>query len=141
MQKIEQNGITFDYDFFYSFSFSSSFFLGGREEKRKKKNESRGQKSCLSARSMLKPYIFFIIFFQNCFHISGQVYFCWLFTKVLKVHKNPKVSIYYLTRFIQLYSKLYKRPIIFLFFFKQTQLKIPVTIQTRTTQIQKNPMF
>ena len=45
--------MTFDHDFCYSFSFSSpaSFFV--REKKRGKENQSRGQKSCLSARSLL----------------------------------------------------------------------------------------
>ena len=47
---IEQKGITFDRDFWYSFSSSSSiYFLGKR--KGEKNNESRGQTSCISARS------------------------------------------------------------------------------------------
>ena len=53
LTRIEQKGMTFDHDFCYSFSFSSppSFFV--REKIRGKENQSRGQKSCLSARSLL----------------------------------------------------------------------------------------
>ena len=47
---IEQKGMTFDYDFCYSFSFLLSSFLRGKR-KGKENNHSRGQKSCLSARS------------------------------------------------------------------------------------------
>ena len=46
---IEQKGMTFDHDFCYLILlfFFPSFFK--REEKRGKNNQSRGQKSCLSA--------------------------------------------------------------------------------------------
>ena len=46
--EIEQKGMTFYHDFYYSFSFSSSLFLGGTR-KGEENNQSRGQKSCLSA--------------------------------------------------------------------------------------------
>jgi hypothetical protein len=52
--KIEQKGMTFDHNFCYSFSFSSSLcFLGGKR-KGEKNNQSRGQNSYLSARSYLQ---------------------------------------------------------------------------------------
>ena len=48
-KRIKQKGMTFEYNFYYSFSFSSSlFFLGG---KRKGEKNKQSQKSCLSARS------------------------------------------------------------------------------------------
>jgi len=52
--EIEQKGMTFDQDFCYSFSFFSSslFFLGGKR-KGEENNKSLGQKSFLSARSIL----------------------------------------------------------------------------------------
>ena len=49
-KKVQQKGMTSDLDFYYSFSFSSSIFLGGKR-KEKKNKQSRGKKSCLSARS------------------------------------------------------------------------------------------
>ena len=48
--EIEQKGMTFDHDFCFSFSFSSSLFFR-REEKMEKNNQNRTQKPCLSARS------------------------------------------------------------------------------------------
>ena len=54
---IEQKGMTFDHNFCYSFYFLLPPFLVGKR-KGDKNNQSRGQKSCLSARS-----IFIIIFF------------------------------------------------------------------------------
>ena len=50
--KFEQKGRTFDHDFCYSFSFSSSLFLGGKR-KVEENNLSQGQKACLSARLFL----------------------------------------------------------------------------------------
>ena len=50
-ERIEQKGMTFDHDFWYSFSFSSSLFFLGGKIKGEKNDQSRGQKSCLSAGS------------------------------------------------------------------------------------------
>ena len=46
--RIEQKGMTFDHDLF---SFSSSLFILGGRRKGEENNQSRKQKSCLSARS------------------------------------------------------------------------------------------
>ena len=51
LSQIEQKGITFDHEFCYSFSFSSSLFFRGKR-KGENNNRSCGQKSCLSARSL-----------------------------------------------------------------------------------------
>jgi len=51
--EIEQKGMTFDQDFCYSFSFSSSLFFLGGKRKGEENNKSLGQKSFLSARSIL----------------------------------------------------------------------------------------
>ena len=53
---IELKGMTFDHDIFYSFSFSSSLFLLGGKGKGEENNQSVGQKSCLSARSVVIKY-------------------------------------------------------------------------------------
>ena len=50
---IEQIDMTFAKYFWYLFSFSSSLLFLGGKRKGKKNNQSRGQKSCLSARSQL----------------------------------------------------------------------------------------
>ena len=50
MGGIEQKGMTFNQDFCYFILLFSSLFLGGKR-KWEKNNQSRGQKSCLSARS------------------------------------------------------------------------------------------
>ena len=49
--KIEQKGMTFDHHFSNSFSFSYSLFFRREENSGKKNNQSRGQRSNLSARS------------------------------------------------------------------------------------------
>ena len=51
--KIEQKGMTFDHDFFYSFSYSSSLFFLGGKRKGEENILSRGQKACLSNRLFL----------------------------------------------------------------------------------------
>ena len=54
MNRIEQKGMTFDYDFLlFILLFFFPLFLGGKR-KGEKNNQSRGLKSCLSARSMKK---------------------------------------------------------------------------------------
>ena len=53
---IEQKGMTFDHDFANPSPFLLPSFLG-RKRKGEKNNQSRGQKSCLSARSY-KMYSF-----------------------------------------------------------------------------------
>ena len=55
--KIEQKGMSFDHNFcYFILHFSSLFFLGGKR-KGEKNNQSRGQKSSLSARSENKNVI------------------------------------------------------------------------------------
>ena len=49
--RIEQKVMTFDHDFCYLFSFSSSLFILGGRRKGEENNQSRNQKSCHSARS------------------------------------------------------------------------------------------
>ena len=53
-KKIEQKGMTFDHDFCYSFSFSSSLLFLGGKRKGGKNNQGRDQKACLSAGSAKK---------------------------------------------------------------------------------------
>ena len=52
IKMIEQKGITFDHDVYLPFSFPSSLFFLGGKRKGEKNNQSCGQKSCLSARSI-----------------------------------------------------------------------------------------
>ena len=53
---MEQKGMTFDHDFcYFIIFFFFPLFLGGKR-KGENNNQSRGQKSCLSARSVLQNY-------------------------------------------------------------------------------------
>ena len=54
LQKIEQKGMTFDYDFRYSFPLLSSHLKKRGERKGEWSSKNRDQKSCLSARSCKK---------------------------------------------------------------------------------------
>ena len=47
---IKRKAMTFDHDFCFLFSFSSSLFFLGRNRKGEENNQSRGQKSYFSAR-------------------------------------------------------------------------------------------
>ena len=83
---IEQKCMTFDHDFFFSFSLSSSLSEG--RERWEKNNQSRGQKSCLSARSMYWVWVSFeqwLLFF--CTNLLGPLYVLPL------IHAFPKFSI------------------------------------------------
>ena len=66
--KIEQKGMTFNHFFLFILHFFFPLFLGGKR-KGKEDNQSCGQKSCLSARSLWKDgklcYMYRIKFLKN----------------------------------------------------------------------------
>ena len=117
MQKIEQNGMTFDHDFCYSFSFFFFPFFGGREEKRGKEQRKSWSKVMPFCSIHAKVIHFlYIIFFRMAFISLVTCALVGYSQKCLKILKIKKLAF---------------KPCFW-------NKKYPATNQTRTTQIVNN---